>query len=381
MAAPAPRMLQLGTLIVVFLGGVGVGYTLQNARSAKTGSSTVAAKSDSAGGTPADRSSGSRPTPQGAGLTAAAAGPASSDALISRVAEVMTMGADFRREREFYKLLDEMKPSDAIAVRKLLARTMDQGVLYESLWAAFWTRWGELDGAAAMEYILSTQTHGAVPKDIRRVMRGWGASNPEQAAAWAEANQGKYLRDELVGLTDGYASVDLAGATAMALQAAPEGDANLGALMEVLAEQANRQGRTAGVTAWFDQLPQGTTEGARGKALDHVYWRLLSADVEKAKDWVRLQSTQPWRSDRVVGELAGKIAEKDPAAAAAWLESVPASPQDGKHPGLDSVLRSWIAKDRDAAQKWVDGLVDGALKSQAQGALARGSAPRVNVTN
>jgi hypothetical protein len=359
--------MDLGILIAVFVSGIGAGYAWRGAQPEPAATPSRSANTRAAVEKPL--------TPPAAVSSSAANSPGASNPYISRMAEVMLIGADFRREREFFKLLDDLKPGDAIAVRKLLARTLDQGVLYESLWDAFWTRWGEIDGAGAMEYILTTQDHSAVPKDIRRVMRGWGATDPVAAAEWTESHQDKHIRDELVGLTDGFASMDLAGATAMALQAAPPGDANLGSLMETLSEQAVRQGRVTGLKAWFDQLPEGDTNGARGKAIGHVYWRLYSADLDTAKDWVREQASKPWRSDKIVGEMAGKIADKDPKAAAEWLESVPPSPQSGVYPGLDTVLGHLISKDRAAAEKWLNDLADGQFKTQAAAAFTKATTP------
>jgi hypothetical protein len=290
------------------------------------------------------------------------------EAMVGRAAAAMLIGSDARRHRAFLAALDEMKPEDANAVHRLLASSMDHGVLYENEWEAFWTRWGEIDGAAAMALTLSL-THEAVPKDVRRIMRGWGATDPEAAARWLEEHQEKQFDDALVGLTDGYAARDLHGATALALNAAPSGDPQLPRLMETLSEQALRQGRAPALLAWFEQLPRsGEPEGARAVAVGHVSWRLTRMNTDKAMEWVGQQSSAPWRSDRVIAELADKVSERDPAKAAEWLQSLPPA-KDGSYPGLGAVVQRWSRTDPLALEKWMKEGAAGPAREQAQAAL------------
>jgi hypothetical protein len=275
-----------------------------------------------------------------------------------------------------------MQPGDALDVRKQLATAMTQGVLYEEEWSAFWTRWGEIDGPAALDFILTKQNHGAVPKDLRRVMRGWGAKDAAAATAWLEANQGAFpknkkdLGDALIGLADGFGSADLMGATRMILQAAPAGDPLLGPLTETLAEQALRQGRSGGVRQWFEQLPMDATPGsARAAAMGHVYWRLYQANPDRAMEFLHEQSSQPWRSDKLIAELTARVAEKDPVKALHWLETIPPS-KDGSYPGLANTLRKWADTDSKEAAQWLNGLAPGSFRDQAITAYqAAGDAP------
>jgi len=290
---------------------------------------------------------------------------------LARIATTLCDGSPVRRHRRFFDLLDQMQPGDAIAIRKQLAATMDQGILYEDEWEAFWTRWGEIAGPEAIKFILTKQNHDAVSKDLRRVMRGWGAKDAASASQWLNANQQAFaenkkdLADALIGLADGFGSTDLPGATRMVLQAAPAGDPILGSLMETLAEQAVRQGRADAVASWFDQLPADSAPGgARRAAMGHVYWRLYQASADRALDFLREQASQPWRSDKLIAELAGRVAEKDPAKALGWLETIPPA-TDGSFPGLQNALATWTKSDSPAAARWLDGLAAGPFRDRA----------------
>ncbi|MHA3774078.1 hypothetical protein ACXR0O_21325 [Verrucomicrobiota bacterium sgz303538] len=290
--------------------------------------------------------------------------------VIERATQALLIGSDLRRQRAFFALLDDMQPSDAPAIHALLTKSQQQSGTYADLWAQFWMRWGEIDGPGAMEFILKTQKYPSMDGDIGRIMWGWGAAHPEEAAQWLEVHQGlDQINKALIGLTHGYATENLAGATKMAMRATPSGDPLLGKLMEALSEQAVRQGRVAGLTAWFDTLPASSEPGnARAAALGHVYSRLWSADPDKAMDWVGQQSSKPWRSDAVIGELAGRVAEKDPTKALTWLQSITPSNNDNSYPGLAKIVRTWSARNPDAAAQWIKALPDSTFKDQATAA-------------
>jgi hypothetical protein len=133
-----------------------------------------------------------------------------------------------------------------------------------------------------------------------------------------------------------------------------------------LSEQAVRQGKLAGLQAWFDQLPSDTDPGsAKHAAVDHVWWRLAKSDFDAATGWVRSHADDPWRSDRGIAEVARRLSEDDPQSALKWLDDMRASPGDGNYPGLNKVVASWAQRDPAALENWLTKPNGGALREQA----------------
>lgn len=74
----------------------------------------------------------------------------------------------------------------------------------------------------------------------------------------------------------------------------------------------------------------------------------------------------------LVESLASSQAYRDPAAAAAWLDSLPANVETGK--ASESIVAKWFSKDPAATAKWVDSLPAGNRREYALQAYARAAA-------
>lgn len=268
---------------------------------------------------------------------------------------------------EYLKLLKELSAAEVPAVLDLLIRESKQGVVPDSDWHALWRRWGALNGPAALDYHLKLPDTPWNGLDIWRTMLGWSQSNPQEAAAWLQSHpEARHFDNAFLGYVEGYASTDLRGATSMTLNSIASGDPLMWRATEQLAEQALRQGKLAGLEAWFDQLPADTKPGsAKHTAGDHVWWRLQSANFDTGVAWVRKHADGPWRSDHIIGEVADRLTSKDPMAAIEWLENVSVSPKDGAYPGLDKVVAKWAQKDAASLESWLSQPGGAALQQQA----------------
>jgi hypothetical protein len=176
----------------------------------------------------------------------------------------------------------------------------------------------------------------------------------------------RHQDNAFLGYVDGLASKDLKAATTIALASIHNGDPLMSEATEQLADQAVRQGKLAGLEAWFDQLPADTDPGsAKRAAEEHVWWRMKTGDFDTAVEWVRKHAGDPWRSDQIIGEVAGRLSRDDPQTALAWLQDVRASPIDGSYPGLNKVMENWAKKDAASIEAWLNQPNGGALQQQA----------------
>ena len=360
-----PRWVQLGGALALLCLGLFFGRLWQN------GPLTPAPGAPGSTGQLTDKNSGDAATRASSATPrdprAAAEPPLSREDLINRLAQCFAITSADERRLEFLRLLKQMSAADALAVLDLLKHEAKQGVCSASDWQAFWRRWGAVDGPAAVEYHLGLPDSPWNGLDIWRTMLGWSQSNPGAAAAWLQTHpEARHFDNAFLGYIEGYASTDLRGATQMALNSISAGDPLMRRATEQLAEQALRQGKLAGLEAWFDQLPADTTPGsARHTAEDHVWWRMQVADFDTGVEWVRKHAGDPWRSDHIIGEVADRLSGSDPTSALAWLESVQASPADGSYPGLDKVVAQWAGKDAAALETWLNQPNGGALQHQA----------------
>lgn len=287
----------------------------------------------------------------------------------ARAGKAWRTGSELQRYRAFLGILDEMRAENAPAVFETLMELSQQGIVHRRQWEHFWMRWGELDGAAAMEAFQSAPKKWG---DVGQIMWGWGEVNAVEASAWLESHQDlEDFETAVVGITHGHGSRDLKSATALALGASYPGDPLKDRLMEALAEQALRQGTATGVLAWFDSLPgEGDSAEARAAAMRHVYSRLGQSEREQVMVWLQKQSASPWRNDGIIEDMAKKVVQDAPSAALEWVQSLPPS-KDGAYTGLRSVVSAWNKKDPAAVRKWIDASPEGEFRKQAAAALAR----------
>jgi hypothetical protein len=95
---------------------------------------------------------------------------------------------------------------------------------------------------------------------------------------------------------------------------------------------------------------------------------LHSAAPDRAAEWLAGLARGPYRSDQHIGEFAGKLAEKDPAAAVEWVANLPPNPTDGHYTGISRAVTALAHRDVDALEGWLNKLPASPLRDQAAAA-------------
>ncbi len=88
-----------------------------------------------------------------------------------------------RRSRDFAILLDLMRPEDAFAVHDLFLELHRDGQTLGE-YAPFANRWGQIDGAGALESLMNEKPMRLPPQDFRNIIIGWSTNDPQSALAW-----------------------------------------------------------------------------------------------------------------------------------------------------------------------------------------------------
>jgi hypothetical protein len=140
----------------------------------------------------------------------------SGESLVSRVWGAMIINDENARHAEWLSLLPTITAGNAEEVRELFRDAMTQGRRVDLEWTAFWRRWGEVDGGAAIAHVHTKERAEDQSALAEMVLRGWVKARPEAARGWLAANTTEPLYDAAVrGYVDGLASRDLTRATAM----------------------------------------------------------------------------------------------------------------------------------------------------------------------
>ena len=257
---------------------------------------------------------------------------------------------EHRKQKALLDLFEYLTPQNAEAVRGLFFEFDKVGVRQGFAWEAFWTRWGEVDGAGAMRYLRDHPDEGGQEWSYNNMMAGWAATDPAAARGWLLANgDDPHLRESLSGYAREAARADLSRTTRDVFASSQDNGVVFWAV-SALCDAANRAG-IGGVQKWFDTL----SPKEKAIAFEHAQWRINDAPVEVAAEWFRQQAGEPWRDDKHLGLLAQKYVAKDPLAALAWLAALPPSSQTGEFAGLLPALETWTRLDGTASAQWLNG--------------------------
>ena len=284
--------------------------------------------------------------------------------LLLRVCATLNLQDENTRHREWLNLIPLLTGADAAHVRDLFRKLKAEGRHFDFEWATFWPRWGEVDGAGALEHIRMSEGGDVQPALAEMIVRGWTKTNSEVAREWLTANpSAPFFGAALRGYVDGLARRDLARATRDALSMARGRD--MSEYMEVLVEQALQQRQLEGMLEWWKTLPDESSDGsARLSAVAPIMSRLSEADPVRAQTWVTELADTPYRDEGSIGVVAEKLAENDAPGAVAWVASLPPS-ADGHYTGIGRSIRAWAANDKASLDRWLAGLPPSPLRDQA----------------
>jgi hypothetical protein len=274
------------------------------------------------------------------------------------------MADDRERQAAWLAMLSNLTADNALEVRELFRKMDKQGRWFIPEWDAFWSRWGEVDGPAALEHIKTIGMRNYQPTLADKVLKGWTAKDPAGARTWLEANTSSPWYDgALRGYLDGLARTNLDRATQDAIALGNRRD--MGRLTEVLTEQALQQRQLGGMLEWWRSLPDDSSEGSvRRESIANVYQRLQIANDARAGDWLAELAGTPYRAENQIGRHAEKIAARDPAEALQWVTSLPPSPTDGHYTGIGRTIDALTQRDPAAVESWLNQLPASSLRDQ-----------------
>jgi hypothetical protein len=260
-----------------------------------------------------------------------------------------------RRADSFQRLLEKATAHKMPVLLAVFDRLAGKGVNSPDEWQRFWRKWAQEDFAAALAAATSP-AEAPRKRALFHLFAGLAEAHPDQALAWLEANPSDpHFEEARMGALSSIASTDTKAATDYVLAKFALNPSQYGAAAEMIADSVQRLGFSGGLKSWFDGLPM-TENGIalRKAAMDHVYWRLQQSSMEEAAAWVAQQSTTDWRSNRIIAEIATKLAAKDPALAMDWVLGNVPSPDNNIYIGVGEVAKQWSSSPAEF-EAWMNG--------------------------
>ncbi len=310
-----------------------------------------------------------------------------------------------RRSRNFGLLLDILRPEDGVALHVLFNKMHQEGRDFPDEYARFAGRWGEVDGAGALQYYFVDAKSPPAPADVHNVLKGWAQMNPQAALDWAIANKelvagkphpGFGPQDDPVnGVLRGWARTDLAAATAAMKAQFPDPAKREQAINTLYVESLFGTGLEP-TLEWIKQLPDGPDDPNLGgrSALQNLFRRIRDAGTPPDQAVANLVSVagQPWFGiedmmgishtfRRNAADFANALGSPDaqsilqtkfetwsgqnPDAMGTWLNNNQGTAVYDH--GASALARTLRASDPEAAAIWANTIKDPALKTRAPG--------------
>ncbi|MDB6078120.1 MAG: hypothetical protein JWO82_1867 [Akkermansiaceae bacterium] len=194
-----------------------------------------------------------------------------------------------RRNRDFAILLDLMRPEDALAVHNLFLEFHRDGQTFGE-YAPFANRWGQIDGAGALDALMNEQPMRLPPRDLRNIIAGWSRNDPQSALTWIkdhpEVPGASFSFDAVI---QGWVNVDRDAATRYLLDHPLSMNDRVRATGNAADEILSSSGIEATVNWLVSFPPTGENNIAANSALNGISWRLGELPYDKAADaWATL---------------------------------------------------------------------------------------------
>jgi hypothetical protein len=273
-----------------------------------------------------------------------------------------------RKQRAVLDLLEYLTPKNAPVVRDVFLALRKANAKDDFAWAAFWTRWGEIDGAAALEYAAAAHPELGGSGAGTNAMEGFIGADSTVARRWLSTHGDLPAFDVFARVyVESLAKTDFSMAThdLFALPLQPE--ERYSSLGPIVREALN-SGGIIGVERWFEQL----NDLQKKEAFIHTVWAIKDADLDALTSWYSAQADRSWRDDKHLDDIVRRYAERDPAASIEWLLSLPPSSQTGQPAGLPMAVDTWARSDAGSAAAWLLQNVNQAWFPKAASGYVRG---------
>lgn len=328
----------------------------------------------------------------------------SSDQKLVKMEEIVRGENALDRGRAMLLWIDSLAPEEfEAAVARFRSLGLTEARMGE--YAMLLTAWAEVDPLAALAYTTKHTTSGMA---TGTVISAWANRDPEAAIAWAKSNhQGDEANPYIVGIIRGIAETNRALATQL-LQELPfseeRGEALSAIIPHVLREGSeaakkwiseikDERLREGAIARFAEEMAKNDPAGTANWLLANLTPVTLRSVDEVFNSWAKADPTSAVssfenlpqgeaRSNALRGMVLAGI-RKDPAAAAQLMNRYPADLTDrtvqlfifytyGDAPEIaanqiglikdegsrnrmyERALSSWLERDKEAAQRWID---------------------------
>jgi len=190
-------------------------------------------------------------------------------------------------------LLEQLMPANAPAVRDVFLAFHRPGAKEDFAWTAFWTRWGEVDGAAALEYFTAHPELGGSGAGTN-AMAGFIGNDRTTARRWLNTHGDVPGFDVLARVyVENLARTDLSTATEELFALPLQSEQRYIGLGPIVLEALISGGMHA-VDGWFAQL----NDVQKKEAFIHTVWAVKDTDLDALTAWYSAQADKPWRDDK-----------------------------------------------------------------------------------
>ena len=214
-----------------------------------------------------------------------------------------------RRQRDFRLLMEKMRPEDAQAIHEQFKNLEREGRYFGPEYGAFAMRWGQIDGAGAMDYWTAREPFDMNPKDLVDVVTGWANSDAGKALEWVESHKDllgdvNAYRPLLVGWLDKDPVAASAWFTNSKLDPSQFGDCVDGAVLDKVYSDG-----VEGASEWLASLPdEDASLGEANQAWMTHIGRLGNLDPGlAAAAWSKVGS-KPWMGSQQFMSLCQSVA-------------------------------------------------------------------------
>lgn len=288
--------------------------------------------------------------------------PASAANLEALTLEALRDPSQVKRRLAFSRLLSQLTPENAAAIRDQLVAAGAGG----SEWRDFNYAWGAIAGEAAFNNSLT-----ADKKNLESLISGWAATDPAGAINMLGklppelADQRTQLEN---GIVAGLADRDRDEATRYVTSLLEGGREDAGRLMETVANEVLRKGGPEEASAWAATIEN---PALKGTAMSEVAERYVREDPVAAAGWIEQFAKEEFATG-AVARVGRSWAEREPLAAVNWLDQLPEGP--GQKAGLNSAFGDWEDKDPVAAGQYLLSMPDSPKRDSAISGFANGYA-------
>ncbi len=221
--------------------------------------------------------------------------------------------------------------------------------------------WAQVDPNGALEWMKKQDGHER-RIGFGTILNSWAEKDSEAAIAWAKANHEGEDNPYFIGIVNGMADSNPAGATEL-MMSLPYGRVR-GHAANMLMEKQWNKGEDVAVR-WVDTLEKGTL---KDYVVGRVAGKIAREDISRAATWAE-EMPEGGERTRAVETVADRWADKDPVAAAEWVDSMPVG--ESRSEGMQEVVREWARKDPAAAAEWLNKYPAGADMDKPVEALVR----------